>query len=178
MLNLLLQAFYLSLPVYFANMAPVLTRKKGKEYAPLDFGLTFREKRVFGKNKTIRGFLIGIAFAIAVAFLQYIFQTLGWFSTVRVLNYNNWLALGLLMGFGAMAGDSLKSFFKRQLDYKPGQSFFPFDQIDFIIGGLLMAMIIEKLPLNLMITAIVLAPALHIVTNHIGYYIRIRDEKW
>ena len=45
------------------------------------------------------------------------------------------LIVGPLFAIGALGGDALKSFFKRQVGIRPGGTWFPFDQIDYIIGG-------------------------------------------
>ncbi len=40
-----------------------------------------------------------------------------------------------MLGMGALAGDAVKSFFKRQIGAKPGNMWPPFDQIDFVVGA-------------------------------------------
>ena len=66
---IILQAIYLFLPVAFANMAPVFSKKIFKWMAkPVDFGATFRGKRVFGQNKTIRGFVMAYIYALIIVF--------------------------------------------------------------------------------------------------------------
>ncbi|MBR9703121.1 CDP-archaeol synthase, partial [Candidatus Woesearchaeota archaeon] len=42
---------------------------------------------------------------------------------------------GFLAGFGALLGDLVESFIKRQLGFKSGELFFPWDKIDFVIGA-------------------------------------------
>jgi hypothetical protein len=49
-----------------------------------------------------------------------------------------WLATGLRFGFGAVAGDAAKSFFKRRLAIAPGSPWIPFDQLDFAVGALVL----------------------------------------
>jgi CDP-diglyceride synthetase len=42
-----------------------------------------------------------------------------------------------------MTGDAVKSFFKRRLGITPGKSWFPFDQLDFVLGAILFVSIIK-----------------------------------
>ena len=106
------------------------------------------------------------------------FYNNGIFNEFFIVDYSNWLLLGLLMGFGAIIGDSFKSFFKRRLGYEPGQRFIPFDQTDFVIGALIFTYFIVKPNLEFVITALILSFVLHIIVNHISFYTGIRKEKW
>ena len=72
----------------------------------------------------------------------------------------------------------LKSYFKRKLNIKPGKSWIPFDQLDFIIGGLLFISLVFTPPTEIIIILLILTPFLHITTNHIGYYLGIREVKY
>lgn len=107
-------------PAYVGNMAPPFFRKLRWD-TPLDFGRTFRGHPVFGKNKTWRGLVAGMVFGGLTGILL---QALG-------LPFAWWW--GLVLGFSALLGDALKSFAKRQLGIRPGASWFPFDQLDFVV---------------------------------------------
>ena len=82
------------------------------------------------------------------------------------------------MGFGALGGDLIKSLFKRRLNRKPGQPFVPFDQLDFVVGALAFSWIMVPLTLKAIGTIILLSFGLHIVTNHLAFFLGIRNEKW
>ena len=70
---LILKAFYFMLPAYFANMAPVIVKKLfNKTAVPVDFNKKINGKPMLGKNKTWRGLMFGILFAIVVAFFQFL----------------------------------------------------------------------------------------------------------
>ncbi len=58
----------------------------------------------------------------------------------------NILLLGFLFAVGALGFDAIKSFFKRQIGVKPGGVWFPFDQIDYIVGGLLLSALVVDIP--------------------------------
>ena len=70
MIDIIIQTFWLLLPAGFANMAPVLFKWIPLMNYPVDYNKKFRDKPVFGKNKTYRGFLFGILIAILVVFIQ------------------------------------------------------------------------------------------------------------
>ena len=174
----ILKCFYLMLPAYFANMAPVMVKNIDLFNFPIDFNKKINNKPVLGKNKTYRGLIFGIIFAIIVAYLQFLLYNKGFFAGISFIDYQNWLLLGFLIGLGALTGDLVKSFFKRRLGINPGEKFIPFDQTDFVIGALIFIMPIFDLTLKIFIVALLLSFVLDILTNHVAFYLKIRNEKW
>jgi CDP-2,3-bis-(O-geranylgeranyl)-sn-glycerol synthase len=177
----ILTAAYYAVPIYFANMAPVITKKLLPSLAkPMDLGKTWKGKPILGSHKTFRGLIFGIIFGILTALIQYTLYKNGIFRSVSVFDYTFYssILLGALMGFGAIFGDALKSFFKRRVNVKPGKPWIPFDEIDFIVGGLSFSMIFFIAPLKYMIIILVVSPLGHIIVNHIAFYLKIRKEKW
>ncbi len=169
-----LQCFYFMLPAYFANMAPVIFKNNFKKLAiPIDFG-----KNIFGKNKTYRGLIVGILLAIIIACLQSILYQSNLFKNLSFINYSNWLLIGFLFGFGALFGDLIESFIKRRLNIKPGKSFFPWDQLDFVFGALIFISFKVNLTFKMVLTIILISFVGHILINHLAYYLKIRKEKW
>ena len=178
-IQIILEAFYFMLPAYFANMAPVLCRKLFKNINyPLDFNKTLNKKPILGKNKTFKGLFFGVLFAVIVAFLQFKLQKYNFFSSISIMNYNNWLVIGFLFGFGAITGDAVKSFIKRRFNIKPGTRFVPWDQIDFVIGALLFISAVYVSSIKMIIVILIMSFLLHILSNHFAYYTKIRKEKW
>ena len=173
-----LKCFYLMLPAYFANMVPVMVKKISLFAFPIDFNKSFGSKPLFGKNKTFRGFIFGIVFAIVIGYLQYLLYKAEFFRNISFFDYQNWLLFGILIGFGSLFGDLVKSFFKRRLGISPGERFIPFDQTDFVVGALLFIIPIFDLTLKIFITSLLLSFILHIMINHIAFYLKIRNEKW
>ena len=110
----LLKCFYLMLPAYFSNMAPVIVKKINLFVFPLDFNKKLNKKPILGKNKTFRGLIFGIIFVIIVAYLQFLLYKAEFFKNISFIDYQNWPLFGLLMGLGALTGDLVKSFFKRR----------------------------------------------------------------
>lgn len=120
---------------FFSGKIPVLKKLS----QPVDGRLKFRGKRIFGSHKTIRGFIFGTFMAIiGVSIEVFLYKQLPFLRSILPIDYAtiNPLLLGFLMGFGALTGDAVKSFFKRQLNIPPGKSWVPFDQIDYILGGM------------------------------------------
>ena len=174
----LLKCFYLMLPAYFANMAPVMVKKINLFVFPIDFNRKINNNPILGKNKTFRGLIFGIVFAIIITYLQFLLYKIEFFKNISFINYQNWLLFGLLIGLGALTGDLVKSFFKRRLGLKPGAKFVPFDQTDFVVGALVFIVPIFNLTLKIFVTSLLLSFILHIIVNHIAFYLRIRNEKW
>lgn len=145
---------------------------------PVDFKKTFRGKRIFGSHKTIRGLIAGTITGGIIFVLQGIFMVNVDFSRTLALpgvDYAN-LLIGFLMGFGALTGDMVKSFFKRQISIKPGHSWLPFDQIDWIIGSLFFIMPFTQIPYLYIFWAFLLGFFLSITVKYVGFLLRLDDK--
>lgn len=155
------------LPGAMANMAPPLFKRINFLNYNLDFGKKINGKRIFGNNKTFRGLFFGIIFAVIISIvIKYFF----------IKDFN--LIMGALSGLFALLGDALESMFKRQLSIKPGLPFIPFDQIDWVIGSSFVLYLYNYLDLYEILIAIILFFFLHIIVKHIGYYLRIDNNRW
>ena len=69
-LDTILPLIWVFLPAAIANMFPVIFKWVPLLDYPVDLGRSFRGKRIFGNNKTYRGFLVGVSGAIAVLHFQ------------------------------------------------------------------------------------------------------------
>jgi CDP-2,3-bis-(O-geranylgeranyl)-sn-glycerol synthase len=178
----IIEALWFFLPAGIANAVPVIAPKipgLGDFTAPLDFGKTYRGKRIFGANKTWRGLLVGMAAATLIIALQkYLFTRnlfileLAWFDYRPV---NIWL-LGPLFGAGALLADAVESFFKRQRGIKPGYSWFPFDQIDYIIGGCVFSLAIEQLAWTKYTLVLLVWFFIHLIASYVAYTVGLKDK--
>jgi CDP-2,3-bis-(O-geranylgeranyl)-sn-glycerol synthase len=131
-MNELLWFLVFFIPAYIANMAPVFVRKLNFLAYPIDGGATVRGRRMLGANKTWRGLIFGTLLGgVAGAVMQYTGLPFTWW----------W---GFFLGFAALLGDSIKSFFKRQFDVRPGGRWMPWDQLDFIIVAFLMSLLFVR----------------------------------
>lgn len=179
---IILQALYFFLPAYLANIAPVIIAKIfGHHFeTPIDFGRSWRGHRIFGDHKTWRGLISGIVVGTLVGYSQGIWYHSSFGSSLSIVNYNNLnpILLGGLMGFGALAGDAIKSFFKRRRNLKPGESWPPFDQLDFVIGGLIATVFIVEIPILIIVLIVLITPALHLLSNKIGYKLGLKSHPW
>lgn len=180
-LIVILQSFWIFLPAGFANMTPVFAAKcnalKDFNY-PMDLYFKFRGKRIFGDHKTIRGFLSGIIVGTVTSLILYQIQ-LSNDSLHKHLYFfyssTNPLVFGFLISTGALLGDAVKSFFKRQVGIKPGEVFFPFDQIDYIVGGLLSVYWYLRIPTPIIIGVFFVYFGLHLISAYVGYLLKLKD---
>ena len=179
-MNDFLYAIWFFLPAGFANIVPVFAAHLPllKHWnAPIDNRLTFRGQRLFGSSKTWRGFICGVVIAAITFWLQQkLTPHLGNFSAyLETVNYNHLsLWLGPLLGFGVLAGDSIESFFKRQLGIAPSKSWFPFDQLDYIIGGLICSLPVIRLPLKIYIWIVLVWFITHLIVSYFGYLLHLK----
>ncbi|MEK6869455.1 MAG: CDP-2,3-bis-(O-geranylgeranyl)-sn-glycerol synthase, partial [Nanoarchaeota archaeon] len=179
MANIILQCFYFMLPAYFANMAPVVAKNMFRKLTlPIDFNIKLGNSPILGKNKTYRGLIAGILIAVIVAYIQFFLDGNNIFADLALLDYSNWLLIGLLLGFGAIFGDLAKSFVKRRLGLKPGMPFLPFDQLDFVFGALIFIYPVARLSMEKMAIILFISFILHMIINHIAFYTSIRKERW
>ena len=191
---LLLQSFYLLLPAYFANMAPVIFRRVNFLNLPVDFGYTLKIKklanrsnnkhkkntkdRIFGDHKTWRGLFFATVTGIVIAFIQYLIQYHSFISALKMFPYNNWPLIGFLLGFGAIFGDLVKSFFKRRLHIDDGKPLYFFDQLDYVAGSYLFLSLYYVVSLQIIVASVVLSFSLTVIVNHLSFYLGFRKEKW
>jgi len=169
------------LPAYLANMAPVFATKilGNKLNWPLDFGLKFKDKPLLGKNKTWRGLISAIIIAALTVLLQKYLYTFDFGQSLSIVDYSHVLCgvYGFLFGLGVILGDAIKSFVKRRLDLKPGAKWFPWDQLDFL-GALVLIHLVFVPAWQISILIIVISPFLPLITNKIGYILKIKKVAW
>lgn len=149
----------------FLNKIPVIKRWN----TPLDLGKSWRGRRILGNNKRLRGIVFGTLVAGISAVI------------ISRLNANTVVTLepfwvGCLLGFGALLGDAIESFIKRQRGLKPGYMWFPFDQIDYIIGAIAVIYPFVPLPNWALVTILLAYFGIHIVATYIGYLLGMRDQ--
>lgn len=168
--NSLYNAVLWILPAYIANGAPVITvyllRRLGKNTHPLDLNKKFLDgKRILGDNKTFEGFMGGLVFG---SFAGFIFQ---------LLNFHN-IVSAFLLSLGALLGDLMGAFVKRRLNMKPGDPAPLLDQLDFIIGAILLQQLYEPVPLEYILIVVVLTPLIHYATNVVAYKLGLKSRPW
>lgn len=178
----ILFALWFYLPAGSANMSPVFAKKikfLDPLNKPLDFGKSFRDKRVFGDHKTFRGLLSGYVGAWFVLLLQiWLYENTTFFSDISLFDYstmNIWLFAGIF-SLGALGGDAIESFFKRQMKIEPGKSWVPFDQIDWILGAVLLSVLVTNFEFHIYAFAVLWGLLLHPISTIIGWIFKLKDE--
>ena len=176
-------ALWFFAPGGVANMAPVLAANvpalKNLNH-PMDFGKTFRDKRILGSHKTLRGLSSGVIAGFLTAVLQMvlvnIFPSIS--NITKSIDYTDSrvLVIGVLMGLGALIGDAVKSFFKRQIGVQPGKNWVPFDQTDFIIGGLVFTAPLVSFDVGTYFTILIVMTLLHPATNLLGWVLKLKSK--
>jgi hypothetical protein len=136
---------------------------------PIDGGWTLRGRRVFGSNKTARGFIVMIP-ATAAAFFTLSLAAHPATHGLWALTPLQYAALGLLAGAGFMAGELPNSLIKRQLDIAPGRGpagrlarplFFIVDRVDSVLGALIAIASVMPVPWLTVGVVLLFGPVVH-----------------
>jgi CDP-2,3-bis-(O-geranylgeranyl)-sn-glycerol synthase len=188
--------------------------------APIDGGRIAKDgKPVLGKGKTWRGLVggtvLGAVTAVVVAWLVPGAESESFFAgwdygqggfsgppigtDVTCIDsacsapQSSWLGIalfGAIVGCAALVGDAVKSYFKRRLGKEGGAPWVPFDQLDFVVFGLVAAFLASPLLVDgwvqgallhdwlVIATIVVLTPALHFLVNVIGYWLKLKEVPW
>ena len=187
-LSLVVEALWFILPAYMANSiaSDVAHIRFFEKFSyPLDFGLSWRSVRIFGPNKTWRGLFSGVAAALATGFFQQKFylQSSVFLSDYLHLNSSLHLPemsllLAFLLGFGAMAGDAIKSFFKRRMGIESGRPAPLLDQLDYIFGAFFCAWLVSPINLEYFAVVVIITVPLHLVANFVAWLLKLKKVPW
>ena len=177
LLVLAFQSLWFILPAYFANSTPVVAGGG----TPIDFGRKMPDgEPILGPGKTWRGAIAGITAAVLVAVIQiYILGAIN-LSNYGLISMS--MQLGLLLGTGAIVGDSVKSFFKRRMKIKRGAEWPLLDQLDFIAGALLFSMLLPVaaayLNWKIVVFLLVFTPLIHRASNIFAFKTHLKNVPW
>ncbi len=162
-LKLIFGAIWFILPAYTANMFPVFVAKTkfAKKYnKPVDFGIKYGRKQLFGAGKTWLGLIFGIIAGSIIGFLQ------------------GTLILGILLASGALIGDLVGSFVKRRFGLERGERAILLDQLDFLIGAFIFSSVIMEINYSYFLVLVFLTPSVHLLANYLGYKLGLKKEPW
>ena len=194
LLDTVLIALWLMLPAYLANIFPVFVGGG----MPIDMRKNWKDgRRILGDGKTWRGLILApLLSALLVWGLVWLSRNTAW-GDYGFRDWGPdpwWFVLAYFMGFGALVGDATESFFKRRTGRERGDRWIPFDQLDFVVGGLLFAFLtstvlyvagatatniaVELFTWPRLLVIVLLTPALHLLVNFIGYKIGAKDVPW
>ena len=161
-------------PAYVANAIPVILGG-GRT---IDAGRKLSDgKPIFGSHKTIRGFAAGIiAGTLTSAAENAVLQFYAPSDLTLPFNFSVWL--GLVISFGALLGDLLHSFIKRRIGIAEGSPLPIADQLDFVVGAVLLSFLISPPPmLTIFIIFVITLPA-HLLTNFLAYVVGLKKNPW
>ena len=171
------------------NMLFTKTKFYNNHKYPIDRNKCLKDgKRILGDNKTYIGFISMIIISIAIQVIYgIIFNLFKLNANSELYNvygnnlpYN--LLLGFLFGFIYMLFELPNSFIKRRIDIKPGETkksligylFLVIDQIDSLIGVMLVIYIFSNISFAKYIGYVALGGVTHLVINVILYIFKIR----
>ncbi len=195
MLETILSLYVTLMSVIFSGIANMVFCKypiAQRLTIPMDAGKLLSDgKRLFGQNKTWKGFIGMILFGglfqvIWGLVLKMIpsLESLNLFYGVYVNSILNNLWIGLLLGLAYVLFELPNSFMKRRLEIKPGQTatnqwkwFFVFiDQADSLLGCALVVALLISISWNQFFGFILLGAVTHIVINQLLYYFKLRKN--
>lgn len=175
----------LFLPAMLPNSAAVIFGGGAK----IDFGRSWRGKRIFGDGKSWRG-LFGGAFSGILLGLILI-------GISHIFDPNNhwgygslWQGIGIViaLAFGAVLGDLCGAFIKRRFGLERGQKAPILDQYDFVAGAFLVTALfysnwiydtyLEGWNILAFIFLLLIMFGIHRVVNIIGYKAGLKKEPW
>lgn len=177
----ILGVVYFMLPAYVSNLSG-LAFGGGK---PIDGGKNYKDgRRIIGNGVTWKGFINGTIIGTCVGLVLGIIGT--YFGDLSALtggiidlhvygSVTGGLILGFLMAFGALFGDMVGSFIKRRMGLQSGQAAPFMDQLDFVIGALILSLLVVRISWKFFIIIVLLSLILHLGANTIAYLLGIKD---
>lgn len=179
-------AIYFMLPAYLAN-ASALTFGGGTH---LDMGLSLKNGyRLLGDGVTLKGTVIGILIGAVIGLIQGIFtgnlihdMLMVGDPAISMMvqgtianNAMEGIVLGLTLGIGAIIGDACGSFIKRRFKVERGKPIPIIDQLDFVVGALILSSLVTAIPFYLVVFILIITLFLHLGTNTIAYLLGIKN---
>ncbi len=135
---------------------------------PIDRGREFIDGRpILGTNKTVKGFAYGLllgstaALAEAALFSNYVL-----------------VLVGIVASLGALLGDLFGAFLKRRLNIPPGHSLPVIDQLDFILGALLLTLPVLNVTAGAVLILVMATIPIHLFSNAAAYVLRLKKRLW
>jgi len=192
--TIILQALWLILPAYIANGSAVLVGGG----SPIDFGKNWQDgKRILGDGKTWRGLFAGAFVGMTCGFGLAVVAKYAAMSDFAFLGLSDFEGFPLMiliifsLCFGALLGDIVESFFKRRIGRERGEDWIPFDQLDFVIGALLLCLFVswilqlftsenwffKSFSIWHILVIVILTPFFHIFANFVNRRIKSRSNK-
>lgn len=147
-----------------ANSTPVLLGGG----APIDRGGEFLDGRpLLGTNKTVKGFTYGFLLGSVAALAEAVL-------------FRNYLLVfvGMIASLGALLGDLFGAFLKRRINIPPGHPLPVIDQLDFILGALLLTFPVLNVTLGAALILVMATIPIHLFSNAVAYMLRLKKRLW
>ncbi|HXX86928.1 MAG TPA: CDP-archaeol synthase, partial [Candidatus Acidoferrum sp.] len=129
-------------------------------------------KPIFGKNKTFRGFFLGLIVGTGAGLAE----------TAYFGSKSFPFLLGFLLSLGALLGDLAGAFVKRRIGLAPGDMLPVVDQLDFIVGALLISLPISLSLIvfswELVAATLIITLPIHLLTNFGAYKLKLKRNPW
>ena len=173
MLMELLIALWVIMPAYAANLFPPFARGK----IPIDGGRKVKEWRILGDGKTWEGFLIGLFVGVLVglaeAYLRVPIESVYGLQLPQIT-----VITAVLIPLGALLGDLAGSFIKRRFRMPRGADAPFLDQLDFLMGALLLSYWFLDITAVTILIMFVITPVLHRLSSIVGFWLKLKREPW
>jgi len=169
-------ALFFIFPAYVANAMPVVLGGG----TPIDLGRKwFDGKPIFGSHKTIRGFIAGVTAGTLTGLAQeFVLNSVAPSDFVLAFHFS--VFVGFVVSSGALLGDLAHSFVKRRIRIAEGAPHPIADQLDFVVGAILISFLAPPPHLNVLTAGIILVITLptHLLTNVIAYLVGVKKTPW
>jgi hypothetical protein len=188
-MTLLLELCWFAAPILLTGVVHLAVIKRdwlpALRQVPLDGGAVWRGRRVFGANKTLRG---AVVMTVVTALAAWLFAKaasgwLGWPAPIPFAGAHP-AAWGALLGLGYIVGELPNSFIKRRLDISPGamgrgaagRLFWIADQLDSLIGILLVVLPVWRPDLALVLVSAAMMLLLHPLSAWVMMLAGLKDR--
>ncbi|MEK6970510.1 MAG: CDP-2,3-bis-(O-geranylgeranyl)-sn-glycerol synthase [archaeon] len=160
-----------AIPLYVANASAVVFGGK----TPVDFNRTWGDgKPILGKGKTWKGFGMGVLIGTFTGGI-----ILHYFPTQALATSPEYLLFSFLLSAGALVGDMAGSFIKRRMGMQRGQAAHFLDQLDFVVGGLVLSLLAgPPYWVTVFLVLIMITPFLHMAFNRLAYLLGLKSVPW
>ncbi len=159
-----------AVPLYVANASAVVFGGK----TPVDFNRVWPDgKPILGKGKTWKGFGMGVLIGTFVGGI-----ILHFYPAQALETSSHYLLYAFLLSAGALIGDMVGSFIKRRMGLHRGQAAHFLDQLDFVIGGLLLSLFVNPPYWTVFLLLIMITPFMHMAFNRLAYLLGLKSVPW
>ncbi len=90
----------------------------------------------------------------------------------------NLIPIALPASLGALLGDMVGAFLKRRLHIEPGGALPGVDQLDFVVGSILLVSLFAPISVVVALILLVVTPPIHFLTNVGAYLLGLKKNYW